>query len=199
MENLTQKIHEKDTRGKSEDNHNRSQLDTTQRTVQTPGSTVVFIDGNIRPHWAKDNLFTQYVAAEKADKHCVTVATASICAKYLRDRLMVDVYDPPFPMFGLKSHKGYCTADHMNKIIQHGERKSCHRLSYKFIQRKKKQDKCLPSGESETYSSSSERKQTESVEIETEDGCSFSSTVAEKCQQHVRKLSGNTIELIWLT
>ena len=67
----------------------------------------------------------------KADTTCFSVASASICAKVVRDNLM-DEFDSQYPVYGFKNHKGYGTAQHLSALKSHGP---CpiHRRSYKPI------------------------------------------------------------------
>ena len=48
----------------------------------------------------------------KGDSLSISIATASIIAKYTRDSLMKK-YDEKWPFFGLSKHKGYGTKDHV--------------------------------------------------------------------------------------
>ncbi len=53
------------------------------------------------------------------DALSVSIAAASIVAKVERDRLM-DEYDRTYPLYGFGHNRGYCTADHMRALAQHG-------------------------------------------------------------------------------
>ena len=53
------------------------------------------------------------------DALCVSIAAASIIAKVERDRLM-DEYDGIYPAYGFGHNRGYCTADHLRALAQHG-------------------------------------------------------------------------------
>lgn len=48
-----------------------------------------------------------------------SIAAASIIAKVVRDRLMRK-YHERYPEYGFEKHKGYCTKEHMQSIIDHG-------------------------------------------------------------------------------
>lgn len=55
----------------------------------------------------------------KGDAICLSIAAASIVAKVTRDRLMIACHDLD-PRFGFATHKGYCTADHLEALRVHG-------------------------------------------------------------------------------
>jgi ribonuclease HII len=57
-----------------------------------------------------------------------TIALASICAKVLRDRRMVD-FAKKYPNYGFDVHKGYGTKAHYKAIKKHGL-SSLHRRSF---------------------------------------------------------------------
>jgi ribonuclease HII len=53
------------------------------------------------------------------DSLAVSVAAASVLAKVERDRLM-DEYDGSYPAYGFGHNRGYCTADHLQALAEHG-------------------------------------------------------------------------------
>ena len=53
------------------------------------------------------------------DQKSVSIAAASIVAKVIRDRLMVELHQK-YPRFGFAIHKGYGTALHQERIARHG-------------------------------------------------------------------------------
>lgn len=55
----------------------------------------------------------------KGDSLSVSIAAASIVAKVTRDRLMAR-YHETFPEYGFLSHKGYGTAEHLERLARHG-------------------------------------------------------------------------------
>ncbi len=55
----------------------------------------------------------------KGDSLSVSIAAASIIAKVTRDHLMAQ-YDEIFPQYGFLSHKGYGTAEHLERLAHHG-------------------------------------------------------------------------------
>ena len=60
-----------------------------------------------------------YRAPIRADDTYLCVAAASIVAKVLRDRLMVEL-DAAYPGYGLASHKGYGTPAHARALLRLG-------------------------------------------------------------------------------
>ncbi|MBN1946603.1 MAG: ribonuclease HII [Bradymonadales bacterium] len=55
----------------------------------------------------------------KGDQRSYNVAAASILAKVTRDRIMKR-YATLWPLYGFEAHKGYPTAQHRRRILQHG-------------------------------------------------------------------------------
>lgn len=55
----------------------------------------------------------------KGDSLSLSIASASIVAKVIRDRMM-RAYDKVFPQYGFFQHKGYPTPDHKEAIRKHG-------------------------------------------------------------------------------
>jgi len=64
----------------------------------------------------------------KGDARCLSIAAASIIAKVTRDRMMVAWHEHD-PRFGFATHKGYCTADHLDALRRHGPC-AIHRRSF---------------------------------------------------------------------
>jgi ribonuclease HII len=64
----------------------------------------------------------------KGDARCHAIAAASIVAKVWRDDLM-RVWDAVFPAYGLASHKGYATPEHLRALRECGPT-PLHRLSF---------------------------------------------------------------------
>jgi ribonuclease HII len=62
------------------------------------------------------------------DALSASIAAASIVAKVERDR-MISAWDPVFPMYGLASNKGYCTARHLAALREYGP-SPLHRQSF---------------------------------------------------------------------
>jgi len=67
----------------------------------------------------------------KGDARCHAIAAASIVAKVERDECM-RVWDRIFPEYGLASHKGYSTPEHLRAIERYGPT-PLHRLSFEPV------------------------------------------------------------------
>lgn len=62
----------------------------------------------------------------------LSIAAASICAKVIRDRTMMEI-DAEFPQYGFAQHKGYGTALHLARLRQYGPTPH-HRRSFAPVQ-----------------------------------------------------------------
>ncbi|UZK63924.1 ribonuclease HII [Mycoplasma mycoides subsp. capri] len=69
----------------------------------------------------------------KGDDKSFSIACSSILAKVTRDKI-IDEYDQIYPNYGFKSHKGYCTKQHLLAIQKYGIL-DIHRKSYKPIKK----------------------------------------------------------------
>ena len=58
-------------------------------------------------------------AVIQGDGASFSIAAASILAKVYRDRMIVEL-DSQYPGYGLASHKGYCSAEHMAALAKLG-------------------------------------------------------------------------------
>jgi ribonuclease HII len=58
-------------------------------------------------------------AIVQGDGTSFSIAAASILAKVYRDRMIVEL-DTQYPGYGLASHKGYCSAEHMAALARLG-------------------------------------------------------------------------------
>ena len=67
----------------------------------------------------------------KGDSLSQSIAAASIIAKVTRDRLMLD-YDAKYPTYLFAKHKGYGTAEHLERIKEFGPCE-IHRNSFKGV------------------------------------------------------------------
>ena len=67
----------------------------------------------------------------KGDSKSLAIAMASIVAKTLRDRIMVDL-DKKYPAYGFAKHKGYGTQQHRDALHQHGP---CPQHRPKFLEK----------------------------------------------------------------
>ncbi len=67
-------------------------------------------------------------AIVKGDGTSLAIAMASIVAKTIRDKMMVEL-DKEYPQYGFAQHKGYGTQQHRNALHQHGPSK-VHRATF---------------------------------------------------------------------
>jgi ribonuclease HII len=70
-------------------------------------------------------------ALVKGERRSASIAAASIVAKEMRDRLMLD-YHRSYPQYNFARHKGYPTAEHRRLLREHGP---CpiHRRTFKGV------------------------------------------------------------------
>ncbi|MEQ5221526.1 ribonuclease HII [Providencia alcalifaciens] len=88
----------------------------------------VLVDGNRCP---KLDIPSQAVV--KGDSLVQEISAASILAKVVRDREMVEL-DKAFPEYGFVKHKGYPTAYHLEKLAEFGATEF-HRKSFAPVRR----------------------------------------------------------------
>ncbi|HHR5878170.1 TPA: ribonuclease HII [Providencia alcalifaciens] len=88
----------------------------------------VLVDGNRCP---KLDIPSQAVV--KGDSLVQEISAASILAKVVRDREMVEL-DKAFPEYGFAKHKGYPTAYHLKKLAEFGATEF-HRKSFAPVRR----------------------------------------------------------------
>jgi len=67
-------------------------------------------------------------AIVKGDGTSLAIAMASIVAKTIRDKMMVEL-DKEYPQYGFAQHKGYGTQQHRNALHKHGPSK-VHRATF---------------------------------------------------------------------
>ncbi|MDO8885367.1 ribonuclease HII [Candidatus Oleimmundimicrobium sp.] len=74
-----------------------------------------------------------FLVLKKGDERSISIAAASIIAKVTRDELMCE-YHEKYPNYGFDRHKGYCTKEHLNAIMNYG---LCdiHRKSFAPVRR----------------------------------------------------------------
>ncbi len=89
-----------------------------------PSDILVLVDG---PHKIRDFSFRQE-AVTGGDGKSLSIAAASIFAKVIRDRWMMDL-DRRWPGYGFAGHKGYGTKAHMSSLNALGPCPE-HRLSF---------------------------------------------------------------------
>jgi ribonuclease HII len=66
----------------------------------------------------------------KGDETSFSIAAASILAKVTRDRIMCE-YQNTYPNFTFSMHKGYCTINHIDEILEYGYT-DIHRRSFRL-------------------------------------------------------------------
>ena len=88
-------------------------------------TVILLLDGRLRSHLS-------YHAKEiiGGDGLSLSIAAASIVAKVIRDRIM-EIYDRIYPQYGFSRHKGYGTAEHLDRVSTCGlsplhRRTFCH-------------------------------------------------------------------------
>lgn len=71
------------------------------------------------------------ISPVRGESVSASIAAASIIAKVVRDRLMKQ-YHLLYPEYGFERHKGYCTKEHMEKLLYYGP---CpiHRKSFEKV------------------------------------------------------------------
>ena len=91
-----------------------------------PRPDLVLVDGNQRP-----DLPMRLMTVVKGDSRSLSIGAASIVAKVVRDRLMLD-WHGRYPQYGFDRHKGYGTAEHLKALREHGP---CpiHRLTFRGV------------------------------------------------------------------
>ena len=89
---------------------------------------LVLVDGNITPETV---IKTKSVV--KGDAKSLSIASASIVAKVLRDQYMEEI-DLEFPSFNWKRNKGYGTKEHLYALEHHGPTKY-HRKSFSPVRK----------------------------------------------------------------
>jgi len=65
----------------------------------------------------------------KGDGRCISIASAAIIAKVMRDRMMAHAGNI-FPAYGFEKHAGYGTPQHLQALHQYGPVKNWHRFSF---------------------------------------------------------------------
>ncbi len=86
----------------------------------------VLVDGNRLP---KFDLPAEAIV--KGDQRVASISAASIIAKVVRDRQMLEA-DALYPQYGFKQHKGYPTKVHVEQLRQHGP-SPIHRHSFRPV------------------------------------------------------------------
>ena len=91
---------------------------------------LIIIDG-ITPLSLTHQVEIKQITIKKGDTLSQSIASASIIAKVTRDRLMLD-YDARYPTYLFAKHKGYGTAEHLERIKEFGPCE-IHRNSFKGV------------------------------------------------------------------
>ena len=106
-------------------NIRRASLEAMRRAVEQLADIpdYLLIDGRDTIQW---NCPQQAVI--HGDAISFSIAAASVLAKVHRDRLLIEL-DAEYPGYGLASHKGYCTEEHMLALARLGPT-PLHRRSY---------------------------------------------------------------------
>ncbi|MDR2934381.1 MAG: ribonuclease HII [Candidatus Adiutrix sp.] len=91
-----------------------------------PRPALVLADGNCAPATAMPAR-----AVVRGDGLSLSIGAASIVAKVIRDRLMLE-WHALYPHYGFDRHKGYGTAEHLAALRRHGP-SPCHRLTFKGV------------------------------------------------------------------
>ncbi len=106
------------------DNNVIDDINILQASIQSMKNSVdelnskvdhLLIDGN-----RFGNFHTEYTLIVKGDSISYSIAAASIIAKVIRDRYMIEEADKLYPEYGFAKHKGYATKYHREKIIEYG-------------------------------------------------------------------------------
>ena len=101
-------------------NANEKVLNDSISSLYT-GAEIVYVD-----HFKIKNF--NAVSIVRGEDNCRAIALASIIAKVLRDKIMVD-FSKDFPEYFLEKNKGYGTKEHRQAIFDHGMSK-IHRKSF---------------------------------------------------------------------
>jgi ribonuclease HII len=89
-----------------------------------PLPEIYLIDGN-----RFSNKSDNYITIVDGDAKSYSIASASIIAKVVRDKMMANTFHNIFPEYGFNEHFGYGTKFHFMKIDEYGP---CliHRISF---------------------------------------------------------------------
>lgn len=109
-------------------NIRRASLEAMRRAVEqlTHSPDYLLIDGRDTILWDCPQR-----PVIKGDATSYSIAAASVLAKVYRDRLLVEL-DAEYPGYGLASHKGYGTPEHMEALARLGPT-PLHRKSYRPV------------------------------------------------------------------
>ena len=91
-------------------------------------ATLIQVDGNRTPTFE-----LPCEAIVKGDSKVAEISAASILAKTARDASLL-LMDAQYPQYGFAQHKGYPTALHLERLLQHGITPE-HRRSYGHLKK----------------------------------------------------------------
>ena len=81
---------------------------------------LILVDGDKFKTYMDDNCeIIPHVCIEKGDSKYVSIAAASILSKVYRDNYMIEL-DNEYPIYNLKSNKGYGSKEHIDAINKYG-------------------------------------------------------------------------------
>jgi ribonuclease HII len=89
----------------------------------SPAPDYVLTDG-----FGVDGTGSPGLAVWKGDRVSACIAAASVLAKVVRDRIMIELHET-YPEYDFAQHKGYCTAGHSAALARYGPCAE-HRMSY---------------------------------------------------------------------
>jgi ribonuclease HII len=84
---------------------------------------IILVDGN-----KSFNYDAEVIPIVKGDSKSLSIASASIIAKVVRDRLMEN-HAIKYPDYGWQTNKGYPTKEHINAVLKYGAC-SLHRKTF---------------------------------------------------------------------
>jgi len=87
---------------------------------------LALVDGNSKPR-----VKCEAEAVVGGDRRSLSIGAASIVAKVIRDRMMIEL-DSEYPGYGLKKHKGYGTREHIAALMKLGP-SALHRRSFRPV------------------------------------------------------------------
>ena len=79
----------------------------------------------------KIDIPVKQISLVKGEDRSASIAAASIVAKVLRDWIM-DYYDSLYPQYGFRTHRGYCTREHLRLLRLHGP-SPVHRKTFRHV------------------------------------------------------------------
>lgn len=106
----------------------RASLLSMERAVSETGiePDLILVDGN-----RGLKKYPQAKTVVGGDRKCFFIASASIVAKVVRDRMMEE-YHLVYPQYGFQKHKGYGTKEHRLAIERYGP-SPIHRMTFRGV------------------------------------------------------------------